>query len=135
MNGTSSRPVLSGNGHVRETALTMPSEVPGPATAVAGEVTRSSTGGEREVHKPYGKHPLKTYPLKPLVRTGLPRTTSHSQGVGGAVTGEELQSALLLVLALYASMAVLNLRAELSALVQHWHSFVEFLASVVLPML
>lgn len=47
------------------------------------------------------------------------------------VTAEELQSAVLLVLALYASIALLDLRSELPVLVQHWRTFVEFLASTL----
>ncbi len=50
---------------------------------------------------------------------------------GGYVTGAELQTAVLLILALYASLALLNFRNEFSNLVQHWQSFIEFLSQAL----
>ncbi|MHC1764300.1 MAG: hypothetical protein AB9869_08335 [Verrucomicrobiia bacterium] len=47
------------------------------------------------------------------------------------VTAQDLQGAVLFVLGLFASLAVLNLHAEMAHLLQHWHRFVEFLASSV----
>lgn len=49
-----------------------------------------------------------------------------------AVRAQELQNGLLLVLAMFASMALVNLGAELSALARHWHSFIEFLWTIFL---
>ena len=43
------------------------------------------------------------------------------------VTPKELQVAFLLVVLLFASVALLNLDATVSTLVESWHSFVEFL--------
>ncbi len=48
------------------------------------------------------------------------------------VTAQDLQGAVLFVLGLFASLAVLNLHAELAHLAQHWHQFVEFLANAIL---
>jgi hypothetical protein len=60
---------------------------------------------------------------------GVSRRASGSYGSGvGNVSAEELQMALIFVLALYASMALVNLGAEWPSLLQHWHVFVEFLA-------
>lgn len=48
-----------------------------------------------------------------------------------SVTAQDLQSAVLFVLGLFASLAVLNLHAEMAHLLQHWHRFVEFLAGSI----
>lgn len=47
------------------------------------------------------------------------------------VTAQDLQKTVLFVLGLFASLAVLNLHAEMAHLIQHWHRFVEFLASSI----
>jgi hypothetical protein len=59
----------------------------------------------------------------------LSRPASHSYVIPSAnVSAAELQSALLLVLALYASTGLLNLATEFAALMEHWRTFVDFLA-------
>jgi len=50
----------------------------------------------------------------------------------GGVNAHDLQGALLLVLALYASVAILNLGTELHALAEHWQTFLEFLLTGLL---
>lgn len=76
--------------------------------------TKNREGRERmsmnSVKHPYVDRPLRTETVK----------------------AQELQTAVLLVLALYASVAILNLRSELAAAAQHWQLFIEFLANAIL---
>jgi hypothetical protein len=74
--------------------------------------------GAHDQHEPFGR----------LGRVG----TRFDELRGGPVSARELQGAVLLVLALYASMALLNLGAELNALAEHWQAFVDFLATGLL---
>jgi hypothetical protein len=66
----------------------------------------------------------KSSPRRPVSRQSF---TSYSP-VGGGVRAEELQAALLVVLALYASLGLVNLGSEWSTVLQYWHSVVEFVA-------
>ena len=57
------------------------------------------------------------------------RRAASSLGRAQGVSAEEFQAAVLLVFALYASMALLNAGPAWSTLVQDWQGFVEFLAN------
>ncbi len=61
-------------------------------------------------------------------RTGKSKAAREEHLSPGTVSSHGLQKGLLLVLALYASMALLNLESALSALSRGWQQFVEFLA-------
>lgn len=63
------------------------------------------------------------------------RLTTSSPGTGAPVTAEELQTALLFVLALYASVALMNLRTESAWVIGHWQAAIELLADALLAML
>lgn len=63
------------------------------------------------------------------------RLATSSPGTGAPVTAEELQTALLFVLALYASVALMNLRTESAWVIGHWQAAIELLADALLAML
>ena len=71
-------------------------------------------------------------PIKAGTRSGRSTAGASSPALSvGRVTGKELQSALLVVLALYASMAVMDLPSEFTSFVQQWQGFIEFLAASI----
>lgn len=90
------------------------------------------------IHAPAGTIALDAPDLKPRVdRAALrPGTLKHPYAPrplrSGTVTAHDLQGALVLILCLYASLAVLNLQSEFTTLIQQWHSFIEFLAHALL---
>lgn len=96
---------------------------PGAAESAAAQSPRQS--------QPFRARTLRERPTAQPPHSGQasPSPALQSRNV---VTAKELQTAVFFVLGLYASVAVLNLHAELSRIGQHWHGFVEFLARLML---
>lgn len=95
---------------------------PGSSPARAGDAGTPPSAPTILRHKPRS-HKLGS--RSPRAKAGpnhspAPRT--------GTVTANELQSAVLFILGLYASVAVLNLGAEFSRIAQSWQTLMEFLA-------
>jgi hypothetical protein len=65
-------------------------------------------------------------------KSRLPQPQPGRPGYNLTPTTHELQSAILFVLALYASMALLNVGTEWTTLVRHWQTFIDFLAAHLL---
>jgi hypothetical protein len=59
--------------------------------------------------------------------TGKPALSKRPIPLPGTASSQGLQNGLLLVLALYASMALLNLGSTLSAFSREWQQFLEFI--------
>ena len=72
------------------------------------------------------------HPLRTMARSSLGgHALGHSTARTANVTGRDLQTAVLLVLTLYGSLGLLNVKNELSGLLHGWQSVIEFLAQML----
>jgi hypothetical protein len=89
-----------------------------------------SSLGERATLAPRRKNDRS--PGHKSVRTFAPEVAGSRALPTAQVNAEELQTALFFVLALYASVGLINLTSEWSTLLQAWPGFMEFLVYGVL---
>ena len=104
-----------------ETAINHP--LLGSAVDLTRPSTPSASRSPASAPEPIAANDLSTRPV--------PSTATRSASRPTAIAGDELQSALLVILILLVSLALLNVGGEVHTLADYWRSFVDFLAGGV----